>query len=654
MDNAELQQILQYSLDCHRKGMHREAEAGYRRALEIHPDFPDALHLLGVIAYQKGDHVAAESLIRRSVQVAPGIPVYHSSLGLVLLAMRRKLEAVSEFKIASEMNPTIPEFFTQLGAAYFQTEQLELAEQASRRAIALAPNNAEAYYNLGNSLIPRDRLTEALDAYAMASRLRPNWAPPVTNQAVALRRMERYDEAAECFKTAIALTPGDANLYGNLGSVIKDLGLLEEAVETYRKGLAIKPDSDKTFSNLILTLFYIPDLPRKVIDAELEAYEARVAGPLRGPAMAHRPAKGRKIRVGFFSPDFRMHPAGVMAAPVMGKLNRDIFEVFGYGEMLWRDEWTAVCQRSVNVFRETHLLHDDQVDAMIRNDQLDILVDLASHTAGGRLTALARKPAPIMGTWLAYCESTGMKAMDFRISDPWMDPADFGGVEKVVRLPMSYWCYPNIGMAMDPGDLPAKTAGRVTFGCLNSFCKINRKVILVFAAILGKIRDSQLLLSSPAGSARGRLLNQFSELGVDPSRIQFVERELWDNYFKVYRRIDIALDVFPFNGGMTTCDALWMGVPVVNLIGQRGVARAGWSILNNIGMPELAGNSAEEYVKIACDLAGDLSRLQQIRKELRARMIASPLMDLTRFTRDMETALLGLLPFEASPATIGA
>jgi protein O-GlcNAc transferase len=652
MVTSELENLLRYALDCHRKGMLREAEAGYRRALEIHPDYPDALHLLGMMAYQKGNLASAEKLIRDAIAACGQIPVFYSSLGLALLAGRRVTEAIEAFKRASEMNPNVPEFFIQLGAAYFQNEQLEPAERANRRAIELAPDNAEARYNMGNCLVQRERFDEAFDEYAKASRLRARWSPPVANQGVILRRLERLDESAERFQAAIAMSPNDPSLYGNLGSVLKDLGLLNQAVEVYKKGLSLNPDHAKTRSNLILTLFYMPDLPRAVIDRELEAWERHVAGPLKGPAMELRPAEDRKIRVGFVSPDFRMHPAGVMAAPVLSGLDRTRFEVYAYGEMLWKDDWTEVCRKSVDVFKETQTLSDDRLAEMIRADRIDILVDLASHTSGNRLVALARKPAPIMGTWLAYCESTGMKAMDFRISDPWMDPSDGNGVEKVVRLPRCYWCYPTPTLATEIGRLPAKTNGYVVFGCLNTFCKINAKVITAFASVLKGVEGSRLILGAPAGSARDRVLREFSAAGIDASRVLFVERTPWEEYLNIYNQIDVGLDVFPFNGGMTTCDALWMGVPVVTLAGGRGVSRAGLSILNNVGLPELAADSPDEYVRIAREWAGDLNRLEELRMGLRDRLRSSPLMDMNRFVKDMESALLGLLPFEASLATI--
>ena len=276
-----------------------------------------------------------------------------------------------------------------------------------------------------------------------------------------------------------------------------------------------------------------------------------------------------------------------------------------------------------------------------REDRIDVLVDLAMHSQGGRMLLFARKPAPVQITYLAYCSTTGLDTMDYRLTDPYFDPPDGDDAcytERSIRLPETYWCYPVPETAPEPGALPARSAGHITFGCLNNSVKVNARVIDTWAAILHAVQDSRILLHSPEGSHRMRMIESLERLGVDRARIEFVGRVPMPKYFEAYQRIDIALDPFPFAGGTTTCDALWMGVPVASLAGRTAVSRAGFSVLSNIGAGEWVVRIPEQYIQVAIQLAADLSRLQGLRSTLRGRMRRSPLMDAPRFARNVEAA----------------
>jgi predicted O-linked N-acetylglucosamine transferase (SPINDLY family) len=278
---------------------------------------------------------------------------------------------------------------------------------------------------------------------------------------------------------------------------------------------------------------------------------------------------------------------------------------------------------------------------MIREDGIDVLVDLAAHSRGSRLLVFARKPAPVQVTYLAYCSTTGLDAIDYRLSDPYLDPpgaVDSYYSEESIRLPETYWCYQgDLSYAM-PTVPPATAAGYVTFGCLNNWCKATRSTFIAWRELLRAIPSSRLMLHAPEGSVREDAMRVFTAAGIESHRVNFVGRVSRSKYFDLYQRIDIALDPFPFTGGTTTCDALWMGVPVVSLVGETAVSRAGLSILSNVGLPELVAYSNEEYVKRACELANDLPRLAHLRETLRERMKASPLMDALRFTKGVEEA----------------
>jgi predicted O-linked N-acetylglucosamine transferase (SPINDLY family) len=303
---------------------------------------------------------------------------------------------------------------------------------------------------------------------------------------------------------------------------------------------------------------------------------------------------------------------------------------------------TAQFQQHADRWRNIVGCSDEQVADQIRQDGIDILVDLALHTADNRLLVFARKPAPVQATFAGYPGSTGLTAIDYRFSDPYLDPIGMDESifsEQTIRLPHSFWCF-------DPLDcrdicvnaLPALGSGVVTFGCLNNFCKVNDEVLALWAKVLRQVDNSRLLNLAPLGSHRSRILQRFQKQGIDPERVEFVARQSRREYLETYHRIDVGLDTFPYNGHTTSLDSFWMGVPVVTLVGNSAVARAGWCQLSNLGLGELAGQTAEEFVRIAVELAKDLPRLEQLRSTLRRRMGQSPLMDAPGFAQSIEAA----------------
>jgi protein O-GlcNAc transferase len=286
---------------------------------------------------------------------------------------------------------------------------------------------------------------------------------------------------------------------------------------------------------------------------------------------------------------------------------------------------------------------------MIRTDRIDILVDLTMHMRQNRLLAFARKPAPVQVAWLAYPGTTGLSTMDYRLTDPHLDPPAVSPVEppgtdesvyaeRTIRLPDTFWCYDPLATEPAVNPLPALETGRITFGCLNNFCKVNDNLLSLWAKILRQVENSRLLLLAPMGNCRPRTLEHFRNDGVDPARIEFVEFQSREKYLATYNRIDLGLDTFPYNGHTTSLDSFWMGVPVITLVGNTPAARAGWCQLSNLGLAELAGRTPDEFVRIAVELASDLPRLQQLRSTLRARMEQSPLMDAPKFARNIEAA----------------
>ncbi|MGD0540630.1 MAG: tetratricopeptide repeat protein, partial [Tepidisphaeraceae bacterium] len=441
---------------------------------------------------------------------------------------------------------------------------------------------------------------------------------------------------------ALQIRPDLADALNNLANVLREQAKLDEAIVCYDRALALRPDDASIHSNKVYTLHNHPGYDAAAILREHRQWNLRHAGHLRQDAAGHPndPSPQRRIRIGYVSPDFRNHPVGRFLLPLFDHHNPDAVEVFCYCDAPVSDAVTQRLRGRADVWRSTGALSHDQFAALIRQDRIDILVDLTMHMAHNRLLAFARKPAPVQVTYLAYCSTTGLDAIDYRLTDPYLDPPGQGDenyCEKSIRLPKTYWCYEPCASPPESAP-PAIAAGHVTFACLNNFCKVSSPTLNAWRQLLQKVPRSRLILHAKEGDHQQRLRDFLADAGIDPQRLIFVGYKPVEQYLQSYNEIDIALDPFPCAGGTTTCDALWMGVPVVTLAGQTAVGRSGLSILSNIGLPELVAATADQYVQIAADLARDPDRLTRLRSELRHRMATSPLMDAVQFAKDIEDA----------------
>jgi protein O-GlcNAc transferase len=453
-----------------------------------------------------------------------------------------------------------------------------------------------------------------------------------------------YDDAIDLIEEAIALQPGEPDCHMNCGLAYLARGEAAEAVRHLREALRLRPLYPKAHSNLLFALNFCPETtPAELLEEHRRWYRSNVVPGLPRPAPpANVPEPERRLRVGYVSGDFREHVIALFVEPVLAHHDAEGFEVVIY------DNGDAAAGGAVAERLRGHVDHwrmigaegDDAAAAIIRNDRIDLLVDLAGHTRGSRLPVFARRAAPVQLTWLGYPATTGVDEMDYRISDSRCDPAgatEAHYVERLLRLPDSLWCYrpPDDAPAVSP--LPALDAGCITFGSFNQPAKVNDDVIAVWAEVMAAVPGSRMLMAPvPPGAARERFRRLFGAHGVDAGRIGFEARLPPAEYQALRGRVDIALDPFPVNGGSTTCETLWMGVPLITLTGDRFVARAGTSLLATLGLADCIAGTHQEYVAIAQRLAGDRARLASLRASLRERMRASPLMDGARFTRNLE------------------
>ena len=570
-----LQQQFESGVSHHQAGRLAEAERFYRQVLALQPDHAEALHLLGMLAAQAG--------------------------------------------------------------------RLDVAVELIRRAIRIRPDFVNAHYNLGLALQDKGQLGEAVTSYRQAIQLQPDYAEAHSNLGIALTNMGQVEEAIASFRRAIRIKPGFAEAHYNLGNALRSEGQLEEVIACYRQAIRLRPELVEAHSNLVNTFLYHPGYDARMIHEEVRHWNQQHAEPLKKFIQPHHNNRDpeRCLRIGYVSADFFDHASAFFLLPLFRHHDRRQVEVFCYSHQAHTDQVTQQMKDRVQHWRTTVGQPDAKIAAQIRQDQIDVLIDLKLHSGGNSLLMFAHKPAPVQATWLGYPGTTGLDTMDYRLTDPYLDPPGLDDAfysERSIRLPDTFWCYDPLTDEPKVNAPPCLEKGWVTFGCLNNFCKINDAVLALWAGVLKAVSNSRLLLLAPEGSSRQRVLDRLGREGIGPERVEFVARQSRSEYRKTYHRIDIGLDSFPCNGHTTSLDSFWMGVPVVTLAGKTVFGRAGVSQLSNLGLPELIARTPDQYVQIATDLANDLPRLAELRRTLRARMEASPLMDAPRFARNIEAA----------------
>jgi predicted O-linked N-acetylglucosamine transferase (SPINDLY family) len=635
-------QWLESAKQHHSAGRLDKAEALYRKVLLSRPNHPDALHLLGLLHYQAGRFDAAAEMLRRAASANPTSAECRFNLALALLAQGRWDDAIAALRDALSLRPSYPQAYNSLGTALRAKGQLAEAVDAYRQAVASNPQVAGFWSNLGIALHGQGNPQEAVEAFRRAIALKPDFAEAHNNLGNALWASRRYTEAAQACREAIRLRPDLADAYNNLGNAAKDLGQLDEAIDCYRKAITLEPSSHQVHSSLIYTLYFHQDYDAAAILAEHRAWNDRHAKPLAVHIRPHENDRSpdRRLRIGYVSADFRTHPVGLCFEPLLEQHDHRPFEIICFSNVPRADAVTARMQKHADQWLEIFGQSDQEVAELVRQKQIDILVDLSLHMAHNRMLVFARKPAPVQVTYLGYPGTTGLETMDYRLSDGWIDPpgTEQFHSEKTIRLPRTYLCWRLSGSDEAVGPLPALQTGFVTFGSLNNFCKVTPLVLETWGKLLSVVKDSRLILRCPQGQAADHVCRALERYGVDPRRLDLVGHLSWEQYVSLYQHQDIGLDPFPYPGHTTSCDSMWMGVPVVTLAGQTSVSRAGASLLHAIGLSELIAADPQQYVEMARNLAEDLPRLMQLRATLRGRMQQSALMDAAGLARDVEAA----------------
>jgi predicted O-linked N-acetylglucosamine transferase (SPINDLY family) len=665
------------ALALHRAGRLLEAEHLYREVLQTDPDDAEATFLLGVIAKAAGELERAVDWFEQAIRLAPDRPAFHSDLGDTYRRLQRYAPAVDHLVAASRLRSDLGEPIFNLGAVMQDVGEWDAAVRFFERAALLKPGFPAIERALERARIERESRaplpaaahrapTQNLPAEVWHRLAALRWEQGSSEDAVALLRdamarhptivathkllaetlvgLGRVREAVACLEEAAVIAPDDPAIMVGLVEAFLSTGAIsgriDEAVALLRRCLQIR-EVPIVRSVLLQWLNYHADFDDRMIGLEAREWDRLHGAPLppwRAPAVTDFEPE-RRLRIGYVSAHFSYHAHRFFLSPLFANHDPRVVEVFCYANVARPDEETRRFQSLVPHWRDTSALDDDAMAALVREDGIDILVDLEMHAGGNRLSLFARKPAPIQMCWLAYPGTTGLSAMDYRITDPILDPpgADEGAyTERSLRLADSYWCYDPLEK-VEESPLPCDSCGYVTFGCLNDHVKLNPQALEAWGHLLRQVEGSKLVLSVPPGETRQLIRDALGSKGVSEERVQFLDRVGRVSYLRAYHNIDICLDPFPYGGHTTSLDSFWMGVPVVTLLAKsKVVGRGGASIASNLGVTELVATSPEEYVRIAADLAHDRPRLRDLRSSLRGRMERSPLMDAPRFARNME------------------
>jgi len=596
--------------------------------------------------HRSGRLAEAERIYRLVLVEQPGNAEAHYNLGVVLQSMGKQDEAIASYRRAIECKPEFAQAHNNLASALKAVGKMEQAVESYRQAIARKPDYAEAHFNLGNTLRDMGKSDQAIASFRLALQLKPDLVEAHNNLGNLLKDAAQFDEAVSCFRHAIRLRPDLAEAHNNLGSALEAIGQVEEALAAYRQSVHLKPADAVAHSNLLLALLKQPVIDPEGLLAESQTWNRQHAGPVARLLRPHTNDRdpNRRLRIGYVSADFRQHSVSRFVLPLLAAHDHAAFEIFAYASVTVPDKITAKLKTFCDAWREIAGLSDERVAETIRQDGIDILIDLAGHTSGNHLPVFALKPAPVQVTWLGYPATTGLSAIDYRLTDALADPpglTDRFCSEQLIRLPRTAWCFQPTEDAPPVGELPATATQRVTFGSFNNLAKVNDPTLKLWAKILHAAPGSKLLFKGKrlgSASARQRLTQIMTEAGIKPDRIELLGWVPPADHLAHYNRVDIALDTYPYHGTTTTCESLWMGVPVVSLAGESHVSRVGVSLLSNVGLPDLLARTPEEFLQIAAELAADLPRLAELRRTLRPRMKASPLMDGLAFARDIEAA----------------
>jgi protein O-GlcNAc transferase len=642
------QRLYADALQHHAGGRLSDAEQLYREVLLAKPHHADSIHLLGVIAHQQGRSDSAGELIGKAIAINDNVAVYHSNLGTVLYAQGVLDGAVRCYRRAIDLKPDFPDALGNLGNALRQMGRLDEAVACYRKAVTLRPDSPAAHGNLGKALQERGSLDEAIISYRAAVALNADSSQAHGQLANGLQEQGQLDEAVACYRRALALNSNYPEAHNNLGKTLADQGWLEEAVTHLRMAVDLRPDYYSAYSNWLFIQNYLAYQPHEPL-----RNMARQFGVMASSHVGHaftswyQPLPGQPLRVGLVSSDLCNHPVGYFLESLLCATDPARIEFLAFPSHHREDELTMRIKPYLKAWEPIHALSNASAARLINGRGVQVLLDLAGHSAHNRLPMFAWRPAPVQASWLGYFATTGVAEIDYFIGDPQVLPVAESQhfTETAWLLPEIYYCFTPPAAPVEVSALPALSSGCVTFGCFNNLTKINDAVVFVWARVLHAVTGSRLMLKAKQlsdATVRENTRARFASHGIAQERLLLEAASSRDDYLRAYHQIDIALDPFPYPGGATSLEALWMGLPVLTKRGDRFLSHVGETIAGNAGLADWVAADEDDYVNKATQFAADLAHLSGLRARLRAQVLASPLFDAARFARHFEAAMWGM------------
>jgi protein O-GlcNAc transferase len=631
----------------------------FRTALDHQPDYAGAHYNIGNALLGNRQFDAAVASYRSALEINPDYAEVHCSLGVALKELGQFDEAVDCLRHALQFEPGLAEAQTNLdiavrdmfnqGHVLMGLGQFEGALEIIRRVLAIKPDYAEAHNSLGVALQALGKFEQAAACYRRAIEIKPDYAEAHFNLGNALKDIGLLDQAVPSYRQATEINPGLFQAHNNLALALQELGQLDSATASYRRALVIHPDFVDAHDNLLLSLNYSASHSAAQYLEQARQYDRVISAKVGARFTSWQcRAQPDRLRVGLVSGDMRKHSVGYFLEGLLAHLDPARVELIAYPTHHIEDELTARIRPYFSEWRPLFGNSDQSAANMIHSDGVHILIDVSGHTEHNRLPVFSWKPAPVQVTWLGLPTTTGVAEIDYVLGDPHATPQEFDDhfSESVWRLPDSYLCLTAPDSSVTVAALPARSNGYVTFGSFNNLTKMTDDVVAVWASILKAVPNSRMLLKSrqlnnPATVEHTR--HRFSACGIAPERVMlggtFTSR---DDHLKAYHRVDIALDTFPYPGVTTSAEALWMGVPVLSLRGNRFLSRTAESIARNAGLLDWLAADEDEYVAKAVAFSSDFGALATLRAVLREQVLASPLFDAPRFARNFDEALWGM------------
>jgi len=614
-----------------------------QKSVQLNPYDIGSLNNLGFLQFEQGKFDEAEASYKKVLTLNPNLAETYNNLGNTFNEQGKFDEAEASFKKAILLKPEYVDVYYNMGVMLNNQRKFNEAELNYKKALKLKPNHVEAYNNLGNTLNEQGKFDEAEASFKKAISLKPDHVEAYNNLGKTLNDQNKFIEAKKNFDKAIILKNDYTQSYYNLGITLQQLGKIEKAIENYDKAIKLNPHYSNAYHNKNLCLNYSSSYSPSYIYKEHLKFEKKFARFNTEQLFDVNLKKklNERLRIGYVSGDFREHSVAYFFKPLLENHNNNIVETFCYYNNTIVDKITKKLMSTCDNWRSIYDIEESKVSNLIKNDKINILVDLSGHTANNRLLTFAQKPAPIQVTWLGYPNTTGLSAIDYRLTDIIADPindTDKFYSEKLLRLPNGFQCFQGNEKVIIKSELLENCRNYITFGSFNNLSKITPQVINVWSKILHLVPKSHLILKcSKIKYNKDYFLNLFKDEGLTTDRIELFEQTHSNkDHLELYNSIDIGLDPFPYNGATTTCEALWMGVPVISLFGDRHVGRVGASILTNVGLKDFIAEDIDSYIKLAIKVSTNINYLKNIKKTLRERMQKAPLCDAQSFANDIE------------------